>query len=125
MAHNKVYGICENKCRVEVIPKCENKIMGGNPINIGTAQNGIRYISRHGDVRIINVYVPSDFDGYFEVVVVRADRSTVKPSSYLKITGSYVKFINDDNLDLTHDVLCYKFYNNGIGNVCECMSYAS
>lgn len=125
MAHDKVYGICENKCRVEVTPKCEDKIMGANPINIGTAQNGMRYIARHGDVRIIHVYVPSDFDGYFEVAVLRADRSTAKPSSYLDITGSYVKFINDNALDMSHNVLYFKFYNNGLHNVCECMSYAS
>lgn len=124
MAHDKVYGICENKCRVEVIPKCENKIMGANPINIGTAQNGMRYIGRHGDVRIINVYIPPDFDGYFEVVVIRDGRSTAKPSSYLNVTGCYIKCINDNNLDASHNVLCYKFYNNGLNMVCECMSYA-
>lgn len=130
MAHDKVYGICENKCKVEVLSKksaygiCKNKIMGANPINIGTPETGIRYVARHGDVRIIYVTIPEDFDGYFEVVVIRYGRSTVKPSNYLSITGD-VKFINDNALDVTHNVLCYKFYNNGIHNVCECMSYVS
>lgn len=125
MAHDKVYGICESKCKVEVTPKLENKIMGANPIDIGTAQNGMRYVAKQGDMRIINVYIPPDFDGYFEVVAVRYNRSTVKSSNYLSVTGCYVKFINDNNLDMSHDVLCYKFYNNGIHIVCECMSYVS
>ena len=129
MAHDKVYGICENKCRVEVIPKCENRSMGVSPINIERAENGVRYTGmnvRTGSdgTGSINVYIPPDFDGYFEIVATRADYGSVKPSKYLDITGCYVKFINDNTLNTSHNVLYYKFYNNGLHMICECLSYA-
>jgi hypothetical protein len=122
MAHNKVYGICENKCRVEVIPKLEEIILNGTEIKL--ALNGKRYITRASVLNPIPLHINDSFNGSFEIVCKRTDRGRVLPYTYFNITGGKdVKFINNVTIDSTHTILHFKFYYNGYDYVCEWLSY--
>lgn len=47
MAHEKVYGICENKCKVEVIPKSKFVVIDGSDTSVGYGMGGWSDVMRH------------------------------------------------------------------------------
>lgn len=130
MAHSKVYGICESKCKVEVLPKkdtygiSKELILAGNAPTIYDVETNTRYVQQAGDTTNVGIHLPTDFTGYFEVVISRRILFN-KPSDYLTIYGADVKFINNSFDDSNSDkYVMYKFYDNSLHIVCECLSYA-
>lgn len=64
MAHEKVYGICENKCMVEVIPKDDFIIVTGTVDNVPENSAGVTV-----------VYLNDYIDGYSGAVVLSIEQS--------------------------------------------------
>lgn len=86
MAHDKVYGICENKCQVEVLPKSnvfgiDQTIVMSNPsklasnciLDVGTNCRGV--IKNYNSVKIYNVNLALQDDG--TLVTLDADGNLV------------------------------------------------
>lgn len=127
MAHNKVYGICENKCKVEVIPSMTDQEFTNmrNP-EIELPLYNARYVYDGGSVRSITLTIPDDVifncDYRFEITAKIYGRVS-KPSLFLIASG--VKFINDDLDTSSFNVLHYKIYHDGLNLCCECSGYVS
>lgn len=125
----KVYGIYEDKCRVELVPverthsTKENKNYGDGVRYINDVVSNVRYVCNKSTG--IHINLSSDFDGYFEIVLKRAAGIYSKFSDLIKNdTGAEIKYINDDAVTNAMIVFHYKFYNDGFNLVCECSGYA-
>lgn len=124
----KVYGIYNNKCKVEVLAKddsfgiAKEQIIGTSAVTIDNPENNVRYISVSAQYVTVN-NLSQNFDGYFEIVIRRTYKRS-KYSEHIKFNGVAIKFVNDDTVSSNIDVLTYKIHNDGLNIVCECSGYA-
>lgn len=126
----KVYGIRDNKCRVEIMTK--NQSFGITKVYMDKESNKSVYMSfpKNGDRYIfantiealhINNMLDDIPDNYYSEIIVRVKNRVSKPTDFLNI--STVKYLNK-NLDVSKfDVLHYHFTYDGIHLCCYCAGY--
>ena len=130
MAHEKVYGICDSKCKVEVLPKKQafgittvykdRKSQGS--VYLSFPKNGERYIyvNTVGVMHVVNV--PNDIDdNYYSEIVVRVKKRVGHPSDFINIPK--VQYLNDYLITSDYDVLHYHFTYDGMSICCWCTGY--
>lgn len=139
MAHEKVYGICESKCKEEVLPKTQafgitNVVVdeeSSGTVNLDFPTNGKKIIickKRVNELRISTPPVETIPNNYYSEIVIRirfSNESNVthtKPSSCLKVSN--VKFLNDNLNISTYTILHCHFTYDGNNVCCWCTGYA-
>lgn len=132
MSHEKVYGICECKCKVEVLSKEQafgiTKVFKDTDahatVYMPFPKNGERHIYANtvGTMHVGDL--PIDIaDNYYSEIVVRLKTRVSTPSNFLNIPN--VKYLNK-NLNVSNfDVLHYHFTYDGIYICCYCTGYTS
>lgn len=130
MAHEKVYGICDSKCKVEVLPK--EQAFGITKVFKETEQQASVYLpfpkngERHIFANTVGTMHVGDLpigieDNYYSEIVVRLKTRVSTPSNFLNIPG--VQYLNK-NLNVSNfDVLHYHFTYDGICVCCYCTGY--
>lgn len=150
MAHNKVYGICENKCQVEVLPKskafgideADVYPLGNNDVHsggIGTANRRIIYknykkakISVDGVLQDDGTIYGIDNNFNFEVVFFRKDgfaenslpSNVVSVTDITMLTTIPIKFITPYNFKLSNYTTAhFYFFWDGLNLCCRVEGY--
>lgn len=131
MAHDKVYGICENKCKVEVLAKSQafgitETIIDNEDkttFQFNLPESGQRRIFA-GVIKNPICVIPDNMsfaNNYYSEIIIRHNSITKHPSNFLNIAG--VKYLNND-LDITYfNVLHYYFTFDGFNVCCRCTGY--
>ena len=131
MAHEKVYGIGEDKCKVEVmtakqtfgITKVFKDTEAQGSVYLPFPKNGERYIFANTVVRMHVENIPVDIeDNYYSEIVVRVKERVGHPSDYINIPE--VQYLNDYLITSNYDVLHYHFTYDGMSICCWCTGYS-
>ena len=144
MAHDKVYGICESKCQVEVLPKdrafgiAKTEIIEGVRDYIVTmpiGQSNVRHIVKNYSGIVYKVNDTSIFtEGYnFQVVYFKENgfMSSATPGGMVAIYDSNdvkipVKFITPYNFKLSnYTTVHFNFFWDGLNLCCRCEGYVN
>lgn len=127
MAHEKLYGICEDKCRVEIFSK--DSAFGINKMIVDTEDHsnvgypakvpldGERRVYTGTSFYLSKIGFPDEIPiGYYGEIIIKLTRRESKPGLY--IAGSKgIKFLNPDLDTSDFDVLHYHFSYDGF-NIC-------
>lgn len=130
MAHEKVYGICEDKCKVEVmtaeqtfgITKVFKDTEPQGSVYMPFPKNGERHIFANtvGTMHVDNIPVDIE-DNYYSEIVVRVKARVGHPSDFINIPE--VQYLNDYLITSNYDVLHYHFTYDGMSICCWCTGY--
>ena len=136
MAHEKVYGMYDNKCRVEVLSKDEALVINKSIVDTEMHVN-VGYpipVPKNGEKRIYsggldNPYLCNGLseypDNYYGLVVIKVRGIARTPMEFLKINNvPNVKFLNGSLDTSSFTVLNYHFYHDGINLCIWCAGYA-
>lgn len=131
MAHDKVYGICESKCKVEVLAK--NQAFGIAETTIDNENKASFYfpLPKSGERKIFggtiknpHCTIPDNMtfsNSYYSEIIIKHTAKCQHPSNFLNIDR--VKYLNND-LDITQfNVLHYYFTYDGFNVCCRCAGY--
>lgn len=130
MAHEKVYGICDSKCKVEVLAKEQafgiTKVFKDTKprasVYLPFPKNGERhiYVNTVAVMHVNNIPVDID-DNYYSEIVVRVKERVGHPSDFINIPK--VQYLNDYLITINYDVLHYHFTYDGMSICCWCTGY--
>lgn len=131
MAHEKVYGICEDKCKVEVmtaeqtfgITKVTKETSSYASVNMSLPESGTRKVYPF-PIGKINVSIPAGMtikENYYSEIVVRVKERVGHPSDFINIPE--VQYLNDYLITSNYDVLHYHFTYDGMSICCWCTGY--
>ena len=130
MAHEKVYGICDSKCKVEVLPKEQafgiTKVFKDTEarasVYLPFPKNGERYIFANtvGTMHVGELPIGIE-DNYYSEIVVRVKERVGHPSDFINIPE--VQYLNDYLITSNYDVLHYHFTYDGMSICCWCTGY--
>lgn len=132
MAHEKVYGICENKCKEEVMIASQTfgikttKKFAANitTYNAQIPSHGMRYIFTNVERCALTALSTWECGpAYYSEVVMRMKSRVKTPRSALS-APSFVKWLNGGIDASGYDVLHFKFFNDGLNVCCWCRGYA-
>lgn len=134
MAHEKLYGICEDKCRVEIFSK--DSSFGINKVIVDTDDHsfvgypvrmpldGERRVYTGTSFHLTKLNFPDDIPpGYYGEVVIKLTQRASKPELNIR-NVSTVRFLNPDLDTSGFDILHYHFTYDGFYICIWCTGYA-
>lgn len=130
MAHEKIYGICEDKCRVPIAKGISEEIVDDQ--RYGNASVGIR-IPENGVRKRFKSSMPSAFlthplesyePGYCSEIVVKLKLPVSKPEDFLNASNVNAKFLNANLGTSKFTTLIFKLTHDGFNLCIWCTGYA-
>lgn len=130
MAHEKIYGICEDKCRVPIAKGISEEIVDDtyysmSSVGITVPENGVR---KRFTKSMMSAYLTRPLEhyepGYCAEIVVKLRLSVSKPEDFLNGSNVNAKFLNGNLGTSKFTTLIFRLTHDGFNLCIWCMGYA-
>lgn len=131
MAHEKIYGICEDKCRVQIARGIAEEIVNSTnyddaSVGIIVPTDGVRKIYKGIIQSAFLMKGPDNFQpGYCSEIVIRLTKHVNKPSDFLRVNQVNAVFLNDNLYTGQYNCLHYHLSWDGFRLCIWCTGYAT